>query len=104
MELSLSCVVCCVCPYVLGACAYSTILRLLCAHTQASKLQLGDNKSVTCFSDNMCVVHANFSPLVLTFVCEPDVNTALLLATLPELGNTLAPIQQAVLEELSVEG
>lgn len=43
---------------------------------QASKLHIGDNKSITAFFDNMIIIHFDYSPIILTVVGATDANVS----------------------------
>ncbi|EOD08442.1 hypothetical protein EMIHUDRAFT_422070 [Emiliania huxleyi CCMP1516] len=66
-----------------------------------SKLGLGKSRHMTAFCDDCAVVHASCSPIVLSLLVHAGADVAPILDALPELVESLAPLQQAVERLLS---
>jgi len=56
---------------------------------QAVKLDLGSSTSMTCFYSNLCLVHVNFHPILVTFVGSSDINVGSIHSILPVLKTQL---------------
>eukprot|EP00003_Mantamonas_plastica_P000111 TRINITY_DN1011_c0_g1_i2.p2 TRINITY_DN1011_c0_g1~~TRINITY_DN1011_c0_g1_i2.p2 ORF type:complete len:130 (-),score=47.32 TRINITY_DN1011_c0_g1_i2:26-415(-) len=66
------------------------------ASEQASKLRMGDNKSITSCYDSRMVVHVNLDPLIVTLVTEAYGNAGLLVELGEEIAVALDPVMDMV--------
>jgi hypothetical protein len=71
--------------------------------SQASKVQLGQNQTITTFYNNLIIVHVNHLPLVLTLVCGADANLGHVMAAVPELKAKLEGVRSTVSVEVPQE-
>ncbi|CAH1793608.1 unnamed protein product [Owenia fusiformis] len=63
---------------------------------QASKLGIGQNKSMVCMYNNHQVVHWNKLPLIVTLVADANANTGMILALETDLEDTIEELRHAV--------
>ncbi|XP_064406321.1 ragulator complex protein LAMTOR3-A-like [Halichondria panicea] len=66
------------------------------ASEQASKLEVGKNKSIISYYSGHQVVQFNYFPLVVTFIAAVDANTGLIYALEEEMKETVTDLKSAV--------
>jgi hypothetical protein len=68
---------------------------------QASKLSLGQNRSLVAYFDNYSLIQMNLSPLIVTLFAPPDCNLQLIYNLMPEINRILEPVRQSVLKTVN---
>mmetsp|Transcript_16573 Transcript_16573/g.40819 ORF Transcript_16573/g.40819 Transcript_16573/m.40819 type:complete len:130 (-) Transcript_16573:229-618(-) len=66
------------------------------ASEQASKLNLGQNSSITLFCKDFVIVQAAHSPLVVTFIGTESLNVGMVSKVIPKVRNKLEKLREKV--------
>jgi hypothetical protein len=73
-----------------------TVVSFAVLTEQASKLQLGKNKSMTCFYKDRVIVHLNHAPFIVSILGNVHLNVGLVNALSQELFAALSGLRSAL--------
>mmetsp|Transcript_24489 Transcript_24489/g.35110 ORF Transcript_24489/g.35110 Transcript_24489/m.35110 type:complete len:203 (-) Transcript_24489:83-691(-) len=65
-------------------------------HYLQQPLGMGNIRIVTAFYETVVLIHLHFSPLIITFLCDPSSNIGAIRATFPNLFKVLEPLRAAI--------